>query len=156
MPLLHQSVPLPASHSPVLGLLRLVVHDVRGPRGPERQARRAGSRAGSQQEDQAMMMDATPYAQQMKSVCPFTTKEMVGVVMTNFDHSIDHDIATALKAKESFAQYPGGNFHGLVWWSRDNHMWRCEVSVHHEAREVIEAGTLEEIMDEVCRKWGNE
>lgn len=88
------------------------------------------------------------------SVCPY--RKEIDEVMSNFDHTIDHDVEARLKEREVFARYPGWNFNGRVWWCREAGKWKCEVWVYGSPRKVVEADSLEDIMQEVCGDYGNE
>lgn len=88
-----------------------------------------------------------------RSVRPY--EKYLDTVMTNLDHSIDYDVAEQLKKEEAIAQYSGWDFCGYVWWSREHERWMCEVWQYHSPIEVVEAETLEEIMSEVCSKYGD-
>ena len=89
------------------------------------------------------------------SSCPYTT-ELRESVMTNFDHSIHVHVAEALKNEPAFSRYPGWNFNGRVWWARDVALWRCEVWCYCSPVAVVDATTLEELMEKVCDRWGEE
>lgn len=86
-----------------------------------------------------------------RSACPYNeTGNGAGPwsVMSNYDREIDRDIEARLKVEKVFARYAGWNFNGRVW--------RCEVWVYGKPREVVEAETLEGIMEKVSEKWGSE
>lgn len=74
-------------------------------------------------------------------------------VMSNFDHSIDAEVAEHIKGKLLFSRYAGWNFNGKVWWDGS---WKCDVWVHGSCVESIKADTLTEIMQEVCSKYGDD
>ena len=76
-------------------------------------------------------------------------------VMSNFDHEIDAGVAEELRHEKAFAQYSGWNFCGYVWWDRDAETYRCEIWQWNEPVEVV-SGSLCEIMDEVCERYGDE
>lgn len=75
------------------------------------------------------------------------------VVMTNFDHEIDQDVADRLKIVEMSADYAAGNFNGQVWWDRADETYKCEVWRFHIPVEVT-WGTLPEIMQNLSERYG--
>ena len=75
-------------------------------------------------------------------------------IMTNFGHTIDHEVAEEIKASGEYASYSGWNFWGAVWWVND--FWNCEVWVYKFSREIIQADSLSEIMERVSEKYGYE
>ena len=87
------------------------------------------------------------------SACPYKA-ELDDDVMSNFDHRIDAELAECLKTAEAFARYAGWDFNGRVWWARDVERWRCEVWCYCTPVAVVEASSLEDIMSEVCERWG--
>jgi hypothetical protein len=86
--------------------------------------------------------------------CNKDDREYLGEVMSNFDHSIDKKIETQLKNKLSYADYPGWDFHGTVWYEND--MFHCKVMQYRCHVDTISAETLDEIMEEVSDKYGYE
>jgi hypothetical protein len=76
--------------------------------------------------------------------------------MSNFDHTIDKGFADALKAapNEAYGHYSGWNFAGRVFW--DGAQFQCEVWRYHEVVEIVTASTLEDIMREVCDRYGDD
>jgi len=89
-----------------------------------------------------------------KSERPY--KIELGVVMSNFDHTIDHDIAKELKRKKAYAAYSGWNFCGYVWWDRKKKKWACEIWVYNVPQEVIYEDSLDYVMETVSDKYGYE
>lgn len=90
----------------------------------------------------------------MSALCPYIDGGLV--VMSNCEHTIDKTIEAELKEKEEYGCYAGWNFFGYVWWKRDVQRWACDVWQYHKSVEVVEAETLEEIMQLVCDKYGSE
>jgi len=80
-------------------------------------------------------------------------KYLPNPVMSNFDHEIDRDVAKELEKGGCYAQYAGWNFCGYVWWEDES--FHCEVWVYRSPQEII-SGSLEEIMDTVCEKYGDD
>lgn len=80
----------------------------------------------------------------------------IGTVMTNFDHTIDQEIADQLFTNGGFAGYAGWNFRGKVWWAADLDRWACEVWQYHVHIDTICEPTLSELMDTVSTKYGGE
>lgn len=83
-----------------------------------------------------------------------TDYDYVGTVMTNFDHSIDEDLAKKLKRRKWYSQYAAWDFCGYVWWDRKTKDWNCEVWSYHVHRETVSANSLQEIMDKVSEDYG--
>jgi len=73
-------------------------------------------------------------------------------VMSNFDHAIEKDIEEKLKEGNCYAGYAAWDFHGDVMF-KDN-KFICEIWRYHCLVDIIEAETLEEIMEEASDKWG--
>jgi len=83
---------------------------------------------------------------------PASYEEWPNAVMTNFDHTIDNEVAGILMEKPFYAQYSGWNFCGYVWW--DDGMWACEVMQYNATMEVVRAETLDEVMEIVSDRYG--
>lgn len=82
-------------------------------------------------------------------------QELVDVgknIMSNFDHKINTEIVNKLKEEGYYADYPGWNFHGEVWY--DNGKWKCAIRIYHVHVETIVTDTPEEIMEQVSEKYG--
>lgn len=80
-------------------------------------------------------------------------RQEIEVVMSNFDHEIDHEVGERLKTEHAYAQYSGWNFCGYVWWAEGT--FHCEVWHYGQPAEEV-SGTLEEIMETVSNEWGDE
>ena len=76
--------------------------------------------------------------------------------MSNFDHSIDKGLENKLKSGKVFSQYSGYNFCGYVYYDKKKKKFGCEVWQYHSLTEVIYKKKLEEIMEEVCEKYGSD
>lgn len=87
---------------------------------------------------------------------PGNYKEYSEAVMSNFDHEINESIAKKLKKENIYSQYAGWNFCGYVWWNRKIKKWCCEVWQYRSHVETITANTLNEIMEDVSNKYGND
>ncbi len=73
--------------------------------------------------------------------------------MTNFDHTIDDGLAEALMDDPTaFANYCGWNFCAYVWANGANFV--CEIWSYGSPEEIIQAGSLEEIMEAVSESYG--
>lgn len=72
--------------------------------------------------------------------------------MTNFDHRIAEWAERRLRTEKVWSRYAGWNFNGRVWFA-DGH-FHCEVWHYCVPREVISAGSLQELMDAVSDRWG--
>lgn len=77
-------------------------------------------------------------------------------LMTNFDHSIDNEVAQELKKDELWAQYTGWNFWAGVWWNRQRKEWSCMVKHYWVHVDTFHAATLENIMNIVSEIYGND
>lgn len=72
--------------------------------------------------------------------------------MTNFDHSIDDGLETALKAGKVYGSHAGREFYGAVYWR--------EGEFHEDVRRYgafvgsFSAPTLKELMATVNDEWG--
>lgn len=75
-------------------------------------------------------------------------------VMSNFDHTINHDIGKKLKTGKYYSSYTGWNFIGYVWWNENK--WSCEIWQYHKFIETIDAPKLAHIMILVSEKYGHE
>ena len=87
-------------------------------------------------------------------ICDRDNREWLGEVMSNFDHSIDKDIAKKLRETESYADYSAWNFHGTVWY--ENEQYHCEIWIYHCHENTISNQDLQEIMDEASYEYGND
>lgn len=75
-------------------------------------------------------------------------------VATNYDHTINHEVADELMNGNYWAQYSGWDFCGYVWYDKEEKKWCCEVWTYHVHRETVEADTLEAIMKTVSESYG--
>ena len=73
--------------------------------------------------------------------------------MTNFDGSIDEGLEEALRKEKCFGRHTGWNFNGRVWW--DDEFYE-EVWVFGSPQEIMSAETLEKLMEQVNRKYGDD
>jgi hypothetical protein len=90
------------------------------------------------------------------SQIPYPHTSGIGEVMTNYNHSIDAEVADRLKREEAYGTYHAFTFMAYVWWDRAASVWRCEVWTRHVPREVLSEYTLEAIMRAACERWGFE
>ena len=76
--------------------------------------------------------------------------------MSNFDSSIDDGMSEALMSEPGmvFGYHSAWNFNGKVYYEEGK--YHEEVWVYHELKEIISAETLEELMEEVNLKYGDE
>jgi hypothetical protein len=77
-------------------------------------------------------------------------------VMSNVDHQIDPDLEARLRREKVVLQYAGRNFSGEVWYDPEHQLFRCIVSVHGIAREMVSRLSLDEVMWYVCDEYGPE
>lgn len=96
-----------------------------------------------------------PHVTEGKSVVPYEHELDLG--MSNFDHSIDIGLETALKRSHAYAIYDGWNFNGRVWYDRTDKLFKCEVWHYREPQEQIFAeDNLTDLMASVSDEWGYE
>jgi len=76
-------------------------------------------------------------------------------VMTNFDHSINIEMADTLKSGPHLGSYSAWNFHAVIWWDCEISKWCSEASQYHVPVEVVAADELQEIMDYFSDKYGD-
>ena len=91
-----------------------------------------------------------------KSARPETAKETEEPIYSNFDHQLDEEIKGQVQANPNklYAQHAAYNFCGYVWY--DGTKWKEEVWVYKEPQEVIEAETIEDLIDKVNLEYGSE
>lgn len=77
-------------------------------------------------------------------------------IMSNCDKEIVESTAKAIKGKELFSRYSGWNFNGIVWWDKIYSKWCCEIWCYGSWQDTIVADELQDIMDEVCERWGTD
>lgn len=77
----------------------------------------------------------------------------VGNVMTNFDHTIDWEVAEALTAPDAYGTYSAWNFFGEALW-REGEQFHCEIWRYHQHVGTISAESLEELMGLASDEWG--
>lgn len=75
-------------------------------------------------------------------------------IMTNSDHTIDKEVAEAIKGKELFSTYTAWEFCGIVWWDSSLEKWCCQIDKYRTTMEIIIEDTLEEIMSIASDKYG--
>lgn len=85
---------------------------------------------------------------------PESYSEYEKAVMSNFDHTIDKEVAKHIKYKDLFSVYSGFNFNGKVWWQ--NNLWNCEVWTYRSYHQTFNAETLDEIIIDVCFEYGSD
>ena len=78
----------------------------------------------------------------------------INLGMSNGDGSIDDGFAEALKEApgEVFGNHYGWNFCGNVYFK--DGQFHEEVYIYRVLQEMISAGTLEDLMTDVCDKYG--
>lgn len=77
--------------------------------------------------------------------------------MSNCDHSIDDGLAESLKEDgNNLATYYAWDFCGYVWWDSEKQQFICQVWRYNVPQEEIAADTLENLMDIVSVKYGEE
>jgi len=86
--------------------------------------------------------------------CDKENREYIGEVMTNFDHSIDNDIAEQLKDTNFYAGYSAWDFHGSVWF--ENGEYHCQIKRYGNHIDTISNEDLQGIMNEASEKYGYE
>jgi len=79
----------------------------------------------------------------------------IGVVMTNFDHTIDKELEEKLKSTpKTVAEYSAWDFHGQVFFK--DGQFHCAVSQYKSFQKLVSAETLEEIMETCSGLYGSE
>jgi hypothetical protein len=74
------------------------------------------------------------------------------VLMTNYDHSVNHEVADKLRSGQYRAEFTGWNFHAACWYHADR-FW-AEVSVFGQHRATFDAETPEQLMAAVNERFG--
>lgn len=77
---------------------------------------------------------------------------LLGLGMSNFDHTVDEGFEDALKAGKVFGRHSGWHFNGEVWW--DGTEFRERVWVHRMAMKTVAAASLKELMVLVNDEFG--
>ena len=77
----------------------------------------------------------------------------IGAVATNYDHTVNADIARRLTEEFAYAQYSGWNFCGDVIY--ENGHYRCQVWRCHTIIDDVSAETVEELMVIISEKYGD-
>ena len=88
----------------------------------------------------------------MESIIERENLKRVDDVMSNFNHSIEKDIEEKLRQGNCYAGYAAWDFHGDVMYKDDKFI--CEIWRYQALVDIIEAKTLEGIMEEASDKWG--
>lgn len=80
--------------------------------------------------------------------------EEINLSMSNFDREVDSGFAEALEEKPGkvFGRHHGWGFNGRVFF--EDGKFHEEVWIYGVPKEIITAGTLEELMEEVSNKYG--
>lgn len=78
---------------------------------------------------------------------------MIDPAMTNFDHTVDADLAEGLAGGETMADYAGWNFHGLVY-SPEPGVFVADIHRYGVHVDFVEASTPEDLMEAVSDRWG--
>lgn len=73
-------------------------------------------------------------------------------LMTNFDHSVNPTVLRQVLEGTHWADYPGWNFYGLVWYA-DGQL-HCMVKRFFEHVDTISARDPEALMCLVSQKYG--
>ena len=77
----------------------------------------------------------------------------VGVVMANYDHKIDMDVARQLISNDAYATYAGLHFFCEAVWV-DGEQFHAEVWRHRRHVDTISARSLEDLMTAVSDEYG--
>ncbi len=77
-------------------------------------------------------------------------------VYSNLDHDLDAKVAAELKARpgESYAQHSAYDFCGYVWFGAGR--FHEQVWVHRRMVDVLSAGDIEELVEDVNDRFGHE
>jgi len=79
--------------------------------------------------------------------------EWIGELMTNFDHSINLDVAAKLKTGNFVADYTAWDFSASVWF--EDQCYCAKVIQHYSHIATITAETPADIMDRCSDEFGN-
>jgi len=82
--------------------------------------------------------------------------ELIGNIMTNFDHSIKKGADERLKKEDVYGEYTGWNFFGNVWWNKVTKKFMCMVKQYSVHVDTIASESLEGVMDLVSDQYGHE
>lgn len=74
-------------------------------------------------------------------------------LMSNFDHTVDSQVAQQLRSGPVMAKYPGWNFHATCWYAEG--MFHAAVYRHHAYADTISAATPESLMQAVSEEYGH-
>lgn len=75
-----------------------------------------------------------------------------GLLMSNFDHEVNEDVAERMKTEQVLAEYTGRDFHAVCWYCDDQ--YHAKVCVYGVLRATISAPTPRDVMREVCEVFG--
>lgn len=74
-------------------------------------------------------------------------------IMSNFDHMIDYKVADEIKNQPMWAEYPGWDFYGKVWF--EDNKWHCAVKCYGSHVNTISEDNLEDLKSSVCDQYGD-
>lgn len=82
-----------------------------------------------------------------------TNKE--GGIYSNFDHVLNEGVKEVLQNKpnECWSHHAAWDFCGYIWY--DGKRWREEIWVYHSFQEVLEADTVEDLIEGANEKYGS-
>lgn len=85
--------------------------------------------------------------------CPAERNRLVGHLMSNFDYAIDVGVMEAMEAPDSFATYPGRNFHCDKVWLDDGR-WCAQVWRYGRHVDTASSDSPEGLMKVISDKYG--
>lgn len=77
----------------------------------------------------------------------------IGEVASNFDYTVDDEIALRLKLEENtVAGYPCWDCHCMVWYDKNKSKYGCRVKKYSFVCDVFYKNTVKEIVEYVVQK----
>ncbi len=89
----------------------------------------------------------------MKSI-DYKEMECIGVVMSNFDHLVDLEVAKELIKGNCYAEYTAWEFWAAVWFEDNKYYAMIKRYYYHV--NTIEANNLEELMSKCSEEYGDQ
>lgn len=98
-------------------------------------------------------MTASRLDNQRMKTKPSTRTTNIGVVMSNFDNTINLDAATRLDNEpDTFGSYSGWDLHGTVW--KEDNKYHAEIRVYRNHVDSLSSDSLQQLMTDVCESYG--
>jgi len=77
-----------------------------------------------------------------------------GVLMTNYDMSIEPEAEKLLKRQQTCGEYTAWNFLGNVWFDQKMEKYKVSIYRHHSLVATYAGDSLRELMVQVSEDWG--